>query len=209
MKIIKTKFKNLLIIKQKNNIDRRGNLREIFNQKIFKKKNFVFEYCTSSKAKVLRGFHFQYNFQQAKYVNVLKGKILDCVVDLRKNSKTFGKTFKIINETEVKNYLIKKGFSIIALSELSFLEQINLFSNAKQIIGLHGAGFANLVFCKPETLALEVKSEVAAPVIGNLAKKLGLKFKEMSIKPEKNPNNDQQGLIYVSIKDLEKKLIST
>ena len=63
MKIIKTKFKNLLIVKQKNNTDRRGNLREIFNQKIFKKKNFVFEYCTSSKAKALRGFHFQYNFK--------------------------------------------------------------------------------------------------------------------------------------------------
>ena len=128
----------------------------------------------------------------------------------RKDSKSNHRHLrKIINEKEVKNYLIKKGFSIIALSELSFLDQINLFSNAKQIIGLHGAGFANLVFCKPETLALEVKSEVAAPVIGNLAKKLGLKFKEMSIKPEKNPNNDQQGLIYVSIKDLEKKLIST
>ena len=40
--------------------------------------------------------YFQYKFQQAKYVNVLKGKILDCVIDLRKNSKTFGKTFKII-----------------------------------------------------------------------------------------------------------------
>ena len=39
MKIIKTKFKNLLIIKQKNNIDRRGNLREIFNQKIFTSTN--------------------------------------------------------------------------------------------------------------------------------------------------------------------------
>ena len=126
----------------------------------------------------------------------------------RKDSKSNHRHLrKIINEKEVKNYLIKKGFSIIALSELSFLDQINLFSNAKQIIGLHGAGFANLVFCKPETFALEVKSEVAAPVIGNLAKKLGLKFKEMSIKPEKNPNNDQQGLIYVSIKDLEKKLI--
>ena len=128
----------------------------------------------------------------------------------RKDSKSNHRHLrKIINEKEVKNYLIKKGFSIIALSEFSFLDQINLFSNAKQIIGLHGAGFANLVFCKPETLALEVKSEVAAPVIGNLAKKLGLNFKEMSIKPEKNPNNDQQGLIYVSIKDLEKKLIST
>ena len=128
----------------------------------------------------------------------------------RKDSKSNHRHLrKIINEKEVKNYLIKKGFSIIALSELSFLDQINLFSNAKQIIGLHGAGFANLVFCKPETFALEVKSEVAAPVIGNLAKKLGLKFKEMSIKPEKNPNNDQQGLIYVSLKDLENKLINT
>ena len=37
-----------------------------------------------------------YKYQQAKFVNVLKGKILDCVIDLRKNSKTFGKTFKII-----------------------------------------------------------------------------------------------------------------
>ena len=58
-------------------------------------------------------------------------------------------------------------------------------------------------------MVLEVKSEVAAPVIGNLAKKIGLKFKEMPIKPKKNPNNDQQGLIYVSLKDLENKLINT
>ena len=96
MKIIKTKFKGLLVVKHKNNFDKRGNLREIFNNKILKINNFVFEYCTTSKARSLRGFHFQYKFQQAKYVNVLKGKILDCVVDLRKNSKTFGKSFKII-----------------------------------------------------------------------------------------------------------------
>ena len=96
MKLIKTKFKDLIIIKQKNNIDKRGSLRETFNKKIFNKNKFVFEYCTTSKINSLRGFHFQYKFQPAKYVNVLKGKILDCVVDLRKNSKTFGKVFKII-----------------------------------------------------------------------------------------------------------------
>ena len=95
MKIIKTKIKDLLIVKQKNNLDKRGGLRETFNKKILKKK-FVFEYCTTSKAGALRGFHFQHKFQQAKYVNVLKGKIMDCVIDLRKNSKTFGKIFKII-----------------------------------------------------------------------------------------------------------------
>ena len=57
-------------------------------------------------------FHFQYNFQQAKYVNVLKGKILDCVVDLRKNSKTFGKVFKIIlSDKNCLSLFIPKGFA--------------------------------------------------------------------------------------------------
>lgn len=95
MIIKKTKFKGLLIIKQKNNTDSRGNLRETFNDKILKKK-FIFEYCTTSKINVFRGFHFQTKNKQSKFVNVLKGKILDVVIDLRKKSKTFGKIFKII-----------------------------------------------------------------------------------------------------------------
>ncbi len=111
MKIIKTKFKDLLIVKQKNNIDKRGSLREIYNKKILNN-NFVFEYCTISKANALRGFHFQYKFQQAKFVNVIKGKILDCVIDLRKNSKTFGKSFKIIlSEKNCLSLYIPKGFA--------------------------------------------------------------------------------------------------
>ena len=61
--------------------------------------------------KCLRGFHFQYKFQQAKYVSVLKGKILDCVIDLRKNSKTFGKTFKIIlSDKNCLGALYPRGF---------------------------------------------------------------------------------------------------
>ena len=112
MKIIQTNFKGLLIVKQKNNLDRRGSLREIFNNKILKKNNFVFEYCTTSKANALRGFHFQYKYQQAKYVNVLKGKILDCVIDLRKNSKTFGKSFKIILSAQnCLSLYIPEGFA--------------------------------------------------------------------------------------------------
>ena len=111
MKIIKTKIKDLLIVKQKNNLDKRGGLRETFNKKILKKK-FVFEYCTTSKAGALRGFHFQHKFQQAKYVNVLKGKIMDCVIDLRKNSKTFGKIFKIIlSDKNCLSLFIPKGFA--------------------------------------------------------------------------------------------------
>ena len=99
MIIKRTKFKDLLVIKQKNNLDNRGSLRETFNFKILKKK-FVFEYCTISKRNVLRGFHFQTKNKQSKYVNVLKGKIIDIVIDLRKNSRTFGRSFRIILSKE-------------------------------------------------------------------------------------------------------------
>ena len=112
MKIKNTKFKGLKIVKQKNNIDIRGSLRETHNEKILNFRKFIFEYCTTSKGKVVRGFHFQTKFQQAKYVNVIKGKILDYVIDLRKKSKTFGKTFKIIlSDKNCLGLYIPEGFA--------------------------------------------------------------------------------------------------
>ena len=111
MKIYKTQINGLLVIKQKNNIDNRGSLRETYNKKLLNKK-FVFEYCTTSKKNILRGFHFQTKFQQSKYVNVLKGKILDVVIDLRKNSQTFGKSFKIVlSQKNATSLFIPKGFA--------------------------------------------------------------------------------------------------
>ena len=108
MIVKKTKFKNLLIIKQKNNQDSRGNLRETFNNRFLKKK-FIFEYCTTSKKNVLRGFHFQFKNKQSKYVNVVKGKILDVVIDLRKNSKTFLKWDKVILSAKSGNSIYIPG----------------------------------------------------------------------------------------------------
>ena len=111
MIIKKTKFKDLLIIKQKNNKDNRGILRETFNNKILKKK-FIFEYCTTSKKNVFRGFHFQKKNKKAKYVNVVKGKILDLVIDLRRKSKTFGKVFSItLSKNNALGLYIPAGFA--------------------------------------------------------------------------------------------------
>ena len=76
------------------------------------KEGFVFDYHTNSKKNSLRGFHFQYKHQQSKYISVIKGKILDCVVDLRKNSKTFGKSFKIIlSDKNNLGLFVPKGFA--------------------------------------------------------------------------------------------------
>ena len=64
---------------------------------------------------------------------------------------------QIINDEEVFQYLKSKGFSKYKVGELSFKNQIHLFHNAKIIIGPHGAAFANLIFCKPDTKVFEFK----------------------------------------------------
>ena len=94
MKLIKTKLKDLLIVKTKIFKDNRGFFKEIEKKKILKK-NFIFDCLSFSKKNTLRGLHFQKKKSQAKIVTVVQGKILDVVVDLRKNSKTFGKHFSI------------------------------------------------------------------------------------------------------------------
>ena len=112
MKLIKTKFKGLKIIKLKRNNDPRGFLAETYNKKLIGGKELVFDYKVISKKNVFRGFHFQYKFQQVKLISVLKGKILDYVIDLRKNSKTFGKTYKIIlSEKNNLSLYVPNGFA--------------------------------------------------------------------------------------------------
>ena len=76
---------------------------------------------------------------------------------------------KITNEPEVRSILEKNNFKTVALSKLSLKRQIALFNNADQIVGLHGAGFANIIFCKPKTKVLELKPNTAGDVIKNLA----------------------------------------
>ena len=111
MHIINTKFSGLKIIQQKKIGDSRGSLRETFRKKIIKWDNLIFDYATISKKNVLRGFHFNSKYPQAKYVTVLRGKILDYVVDLRKKSKTFGKSFSIVlSEDNCKSLYIPEGF---------------------------------------------------------------------------------------------------
>lgn len=127
MKIIKTKFNGLFLIKRKDFKDNRGGLTEVFKKNFFAK-NYVFEYFTYSKKNVLRGLHFQINKQQEKYISVLYGKVFDVCVDLRKNSKTFGKVFTtILSKKNCKSILIPKGFAhgFLALEEGSIMYYLN------------------------------------------------------------------------------------
>ena len=132
MKVIDTKFKGLKIIQHKKNGDSRGNLRETYRKKIIKWDDLIFDYATTSKKNVLRGFHFQTKFLQAKYVSVLKGKILDYVIDLRKKSKTFGKSFFIeLSDSNCKALYIPEGFAhaYYSFSELNIIYYKPSFEN--------------------------------------------------------------------------------
>ena len=109
-KIIKTKFKDLLVFEGINHMDSRGFLREVFLENKIKN-TITFHIVSKSKKNVLRGLHFQKKKAQGKYVSVIKGKIFDVVVDLRKNSKTFGKSFSVVlSQKNCKSIYIPPGF---------------------------------------------------------------------------------------------------
>ena len=111
MKIVKTKFKGLKLFTANLYSDKRGYLREIFKKKHLDKE-LIFHYFAKSKKNVFRGFHFQIRNQQEKFVSVLEGSIIDICIDLRKNSKTFGKIFKILlSEKNKTSIFIPKGFA--------------------------------------------------------------------------------------------------
>ena len=111
MKIIKTKFKDLFVVNTRVFKDNRGWLKEEFKKKIVKK-NLVFTVVSNSKKNVLRGLHMQTRNSQDKFLSVVKGKVLDVAVDLRKNSKTYGKHFKIIlSEKNGKHLFVPNGFA--------------------------------------------------------------------------------------------------
>jgi dTDP-4-dehydrorhamnose 3,5-epimerase len=109
--ISQTKFKDLFIIKNKSFKDNRGYFKEMIRENIINK-NFPFLVMSYSKKNVIRGLHIQTKDSQGKFVSVIKGRIFDVAVDLRKNSKTFGKHYKcILSDKNSKSIYIPPGFA--------------------------------------------------------------------------------------------------
>jgi len=108
---IKTNFKDLILVQNTSYKDKRGFFKELLKEKDLKKK-FPFTVMSYSKKNVLRGLHIQRKNSQGKFVTVIKGKIFDVALDLRKNSKTYGKHYKsILSEKNSKSIYIPSGFA--------------------------------------------------------------------------------------------------
>ena len=108
---IKTKFKDLFLIQQNRFLDNRGYFKELIQEYKLNLK-FPFVVMSFSKKNVIRGLHIQTKHSQGKLLSVIKGKIFDVALDLRKNSKTYGKYFScILSEKNSKSIYIPPGFA--------------------------------------------------------------------------------------------------
>ena len=128
MKINKTFIEDLLIIEPQLFKDDRGFFYESYNKNnLDKVTNIVFVQDNESKSDkgVIRGLHFQAPpFEQTKLVRCISGNILDVAVDLRTNSKTYGKSFSIeLSSENNKQLFIPKGFAhgFQVLSEIAIV----------------------------------------------------------------------------------------
>ena len=117
MEIIKIAISGILIIKPKVFEDPRGYFYESYNAAVFQQHgvdvNFVQDNQSLSQKGVLRGLHFQNPpHAQGKFVRVINGSVLDVVVDIRKNSPTYGQHFDIeLNENNKIQLWIPTGFA--------------------------------------------------------------------------------------------------
>lgn len=113
----KTDIPGLLVFEPEVFEDSRGYFFESYNEKKFKEAGIDFRWVqdnqSSSAYGVIRGLHYQLPpFAQSKLVRVLKGKILDVVVDIRKGSPTFGKNYcKVLSAKNKRQMFIPKGFA--------------------------------------------------------------------------------------------------
>ena len=116
IQVEKTNIEGLCIITPTVHKDSRGYFMESYNEKDFKEAGldlrFVQDNQSMSQKGVLRGLHFQKQYPQGKLVRVIKGRVYDVAVDLRKNSASFGKHFGIIlTEENKKMFYIPEGFA--------------------------------------------------------------------------------------------------
>ena len=126
IKVTKLSIEGLYIIEPAVHGDERGYFMETYNQKDMEEARlnmtFVQDNQSMSTKGVLRGLHYQINHPQGKLVRVIKGRVFDVAVDLRKGSATYGKWFGVeLTEENKKQFYISEGFAhgFLVLSDVA------------------------------------------------------------------------------------------
>tara|TARA_Y200000002_G_scaffold126452_1_gene104018 strand:- start:239 stop:1327 length:1089 start_codon:yes stop_codon:yes gene_type:complete len=150
---------------------------------------------------IIKWLRKKYNITKS-YSNRYQKKIY-----INRESDSDSNDRKIINNEDVKHLLSNQGFEIVTLSNYDFKDQVKMFNNASQIVGLHGAGFANLVFSKPNTKVIELCGKHSGNVISNLGKTCRLNYKKI-IDNSSKINKHQNNPLKVDLKKLKKMIMS-
>lgn len=126
---IKTDIEGVYFIEPKVFGDERGYFLETYQKDAFDKEGLKYDFVQSNQSRshkgVLRGLHFQTRKPQAKLVRVVEGEVFDVAVDLRKDSKTYGKYVGVILSSEKHNmFMIPRGFAhgFVVLSDTATFE---------------------------------------------------------------------------------------
>lgn len=126
IKVSKAPIEGLYIIEPAVHGDERGYFMETYSKRDMLEAgldlDFVQDNQSMSVKGVLRGLHFQKEFPQGKLVRVIKGKVFDVAVDLRKGSSTYGKWFGVeLSEENKKQFYIPEGFAhgFLVLSDVA------------------------------------------------------------------------------------------
>lgn len=130
MKIVQTDIPDVKIVHPKVFGDERGFFLETFEKKRYQEMleiqlDFVQDNHSRSQKNVLRGLHFQYSNPQGKLVRVVRGEVFDVAVDIRKNSKTYGKWVGVVLSENNKTQLwIPPGLAhgFVVLSDIADFE---------------------------------------------------------------------------------------
>ncbi len=110
-----TGIEGLVVIESKVFGDNRGFFMETYNKASFEELGLNIEFVQDNHSKsrkgVLRGIHFQTKYPQGKLVRVIKGRVFDVAVDLRKDSETYGKWYGVeLSEENKKMFYMPEGF---------------------------------------------------------------------------------------------------
>lgn len=183
MKVTETDLKGCFIIESFVFNDKRGDFLLEYNKNEFKEKigvdiDFVLGNQSTSQYGVIRGLHLQKGeYAQAKLVRVIKGKILDVVVDVRKHSPTFGQYFSLeLSGDNCKQLFVPRGFlhgfSVLQDDTIVSYKCDNYYNPKAELGVVFNDSYLNIDYQLPEDIRVLSEKDKRLPPFKEFIKQL-------------------------------------
>ena len=154
---------------------------------------------------IKKSFHNNNNLSFNRiYIDRVFKKNVEDDLSSNRNLKQYKNIRYILNNAEIKKYLVNLNFTIIRPENYSLNDQISIFSNAKIVVSIYGAALYMINFCKKKTKVIEIKPFLSGNDFLRISNINGLIHRQIKIKPHIMPDNTQQGLLICPLYNLKK-----